>query len=64
MPLLRVGSPALILCLLLLLLPQVHAFGAGSESGLNHDLEKTSLTDSRYRVHLGHRGQELATWRH
>jgi len=31
MPILRAGFPALVVCLLLLL-PQVHAFGAGSTS--------------------------------
>ncbi|KAJ5159778.1 uncharacterized protein N7482_006782 [Penicillium canariense] len=35
MPLLRAGSPALIVCLLLVLLPRVHAFGAGNIASIS-----------------------------
>ncbi|KAF3385170.1 hypothetical protein F1880_002847 [Penicillium rolfsii] len=35
MPLHRAGSPALLVCLLLLLLPQVHAFGAGNIASIS-----------------------------
>jgi hypothetical protein len=44
MPLFRTGFPALLVCLLVLL-PQVHAFGAGSTFFL-YSLFVTLLTDS------------------
>lgn len=69
MPLLRAGFPALVVCLLLLL-PQVHAFGAGSMYPLrelivpfrHRCLANTNIR--RHRFYLRRRREELAPWRH
>lgn len=55
MPLLRAGSPALLVCLLLVLLPQVHAFGAGSKLDSSPECEHL-LTYFRHCFNLDHRG--------
>jgi len=61
MSFLRAGFPALLVCLLVLL-PQVHAFGAGSKLFYTRSCD---IADNlRYRLHLRRRGQELAPWRH